>query len=224
MNASGESDPLALRKANTLSTLVADKIEQSILTGDLGAGERINEVTLARELGVSRGPIREAARLLSNQGLVEFVANKGAFVRQVSRADMLEIYDLRAVLTGHACELAATNSDCDVMALRTLLDNMDAASRDDDADAYYALNLTFHDRLVESSGSKRLSTMTASLVKEAHLFRKLSLSSLQDMRTSNAEHVEIVEAIAARDPERARALGERHVRAGKARFEAAAET
>ena len=96
-----QDDLLALRRDNTLSSLLADRLESFIMSGRLPAGERINEAVLARELGVSRGPIREAARLLASQGLVEFVANKGAFVRQIDREELLDIYQMRA-LTGYA--------------------------------------------------------------------------------------------------------------------------
>jgi len=215
-------DLLELRRTNTLSSLIAEKIEGFILTGSLGAGERINEVSLARELGVSRGPIREAARLLSSKGLVEIIANKGAYVRSISREDMLEIYDLRAVLTGHACQLAAQSDAKDSNVLESLHQKMNAAADAEDAALYYKLNLKFHDELIAMAGSPKLTAMLDALIKEAHLFRQLSLVRHPDMAQSNREHGEIMHAIANGDGEAARTLGEAHVRAGKQRFEAAA--
>ena len=221
MSATAGADPLAMRQANTLSTLVAERMEGSILAGDLPVGERINEATLARELGVSRGPIREAMRLLAARGLIEFVANKGAFVRKVADEEMAEIYDLRAVLTGHACRRAAASPDRDPDALARLHGEMQAAADSGDAEAYYRFNLAFHDALVEMAGSPRLAEMLGGLIRVAHLNRQVSLARHPDMARSNVEHGRIVEAIRAGDEAAARRHGEAHVRAGRARFDAA---
>lgn len=217
-----DQDLLSLRQSATLSSLVAERIEGIILTGKLAAGERINEAVLAREFGVSRGPIREAARLLASHGLVEFVANKGAFVRELSRTEMLEIYDLRALLTGHACQLAALNPDRDLNPLDVILGDMAHAADEDDAAAYYKLNLAFHEALVVQAHSPRLRSMLDSLIKEAHLFRQVSLRRHPDMIQSNIEHENILTAIRVGDGDAARQWGETHVRAGKQRFEDAA--
>ncbi|MBL8600006.1 MAG: FCD domain-containing protein [Devosia sp.] len=215
-----ETDLLALRRDTTLSTLVAGRLETFILSGQLQVGERINEVVLARELGVSRGPIREAARLLASQGLVEFVPNKGAYVREITRDELLEIYMLRSLLTGMACELA-TRRGGGAEALETLHIQMSEAVAANDSVGYYKLNLEFHARLVEMSGSPRLRTMIEGLVKEQHLFRRASLTRTNDMEESNREHRAILDAMARGDAEAARRLGEAHVRRGRERFEAA---
>lgn len=218
--AQAENDLLALRRDTTLSTLVAGRIESFILSGRLSAGTRINEAVLARELGVSRGPVREAARLLASQGLVEFVANKGAYVREVSREELAEIYMLRALLTGFACELAARRGGS-MERVEALYAQMQEAVAANDSAAYYRLNLEFHARLVEMSGSARLKTMLEGLVKEQHLFRQMSLTRGPDMAQSNREHRAILDVLARGDGEAARQLGEAHVRAGRDRFEAA---
>jgi DNA-binding GntR family transcriptional regulator len=217
-----DPDLLALRRDTTLSTLVAGRIEAFILSGQLSAGTRINEVALARELGVSRGPVREAARLLASQGLVEFVANKGAYVREVSAAELAEIYMLRSLLTGFACELAAQRGGS-MARVEALYAQMADAIAADDAAAYYRLNLEFHAQLVEMSGSARLQTMIEGLVKEQHLFRQVSLVRTPDMAQSNREHRAILDVLAAGDSAAARRLGEAHVRAGRERFEAASK-
>lgn len=218
---SDATDPIALRQSATLSTLIAERMEGSILSGGLPAGSRINEVTLAKEYGVSRGPVREAARLLASRGLVEFIVNKGAFVREVDADEMLEIYSLRALLTGHACERAAQAAPEEKQGLLTMLAEMDKAAAAADADAYYSLNLAFHDRLNALAQSPRLTEMLSSLIREMHLFRQVSLARYPDMTRSNIEHKRIVDAIIDGDSDAARCAGEGHVRAGMARFQSA---
>lgn len=211
-----------LRRSHTLSSLLVDQIEALILSGELDVGTQVNEVALAKQFGVSRGPIREALRFLANDGLVSFVANRGAFVREVDEPDMLEIYDLRAVLTGHACSLAAEKAQpASLEEAKTLLKAMDRATGAEDAETYYDLNLRFHALLMEMAGSGRLARSYGSLVKESHLFRRVSLKNLTDMSESNAHHEAIIAAIEARDAQTARTRGETHVIAGKHRFQAA---
>jgi DNA-binding GntR family transcriptional regulator len=213
-------DLLEIRRENTLSRLAADRLEKLIVAGRLLPGQRINEMVLAREFGISRGPVREGLRHLALRGLVEFVANKGAYVRAVDARAMLEIYDLRSVLTGHACKLAAERCTPDELeAFERSVNDMDACVKRGDVAEYYKLNLAFHDLLVGVAGGGRLATFTDTLANEANLFRRVSLGSPQEMAASNAEHRAIVEAIRRADGARARELGEAHVLAGKSRFE-----
>jgi DNA-binding GntR family transcriptional regulator len=213
-------DLLELRRETTLSGLAADRLEKLIVTRQLAPGQRINEVVLARELGISRGPLREGLRHLASRGLVEFIANKGAFVRDVDAREMLEIYDLRSVLTGHACRRAAElRSQAELEELERRVQEMDGCVKAGDAARYYELNLAFHDCLLDVAGGSRLAAFSDSLAKEAALFRRVSLANAQEMAQSNAEHAAIVAAIRRSDGVRARKLGEAHVLAGKSRFE-----
>lgn len=213
-------DLLEIRRENTLSRLAADRLEKLIVAGRLLPGQRINEMELAREFGISRGPVREGLRHLALRGLVEFVANKGAYVRAVDARAMLEIYDLRSVLTGHACKLAAERRTSDELeAFERSVNDMDACVKRGDVAEYYKLNLAFHDLLVAAAGGGRLAAFSDTLANEATLFRRASLGTPQEMAASNAEHAAIVAAIRRGDGARARELGEAHVLAGKRRFE-----
>ena len=215
-------DPIRLYQGSTLANLVAERLEQKIHAGALRPGERLNEVVLAGELGVSRGPIRESIRILERKGLVTVVANRGAFVRRIDHDDMADLYLLRGVITGLACQLAAERADAaGIAAIEALVADMAAAASAGDRDRYYALNLAFHERLVELSGSTRVRALNEQLVNQAHLFRRGSLLQAADMAQSNEEHRRIVAAIAAHDPPTARRLGEAHVGAGWRRFGAA---
>jgi DNA-binding GntR family transcriptional regulator len=210
---------LEIVRTRSLSSLVAQEIERMILSGAIAAGERLNEQALASRLGVSRGPVREAVRGLERTGLVVAVRNQGSYVRQVSAEEALEIYDLRAAITGLACaRLAETGAPEALAALRACVKRMEAAQRADDAPAYYAANVDFHAALLAHGGGARTRRLYEELGNELHLYRRRALVQPENMRQSNAEHAAILRAIAARDVAAARTAGEAHIAGGKRRF------
>lgn len=212
---------LEIVRTRSLSSLVAQEIERLILSGELPAGERLNEQQLAARLGVSRGPVREAVRGLERSGLVVAVRNQGSYVRKVSAEEALEIYDLRAAITGLACaRLAESATSEQLAALRALVKRMEAARRADDPRSYYAANLEFHASLLAYGGGPRARRLYEDLGNELHLYRRRALVQPENMRESNAEHGVILRAIAAGDAAAARAAGESHIAGGKRRFQA----
>ena len=210
---------LTLRRQRPLVLEVRDELERMILHGEIGAGERLNEAALAEQLGVSRGPVREAARSLEREGLVTAVANQGVFVRKLSVADAAELYDLRAMLAGHLCARVAARADREVIgALVDDLARMDRAIEAGDERGYFALNLAFHDRIAAAAGAERACRLYVALGKEVRLMRLRVLKGEPSLRQSNAEHAGIVAAIAAGDPEAARRAGSAHHANGKERL------
>lgn len=213
------AEAISQRRSQSLAVLVRDELERRILSGEIRVGERLNEVALAARLGVSRGPVREAVRLLERDGLVTSVVNQGGFVRQVSTEEASELYDLRAVIMGYACgALAGTISRGGVEELEALVRQMDLAAGDEAAELYYELNLRFHDRIMVLADRGRSAHLYRSLVKEAHLFRRRSLTAAPARRESNAEHRHIVEALARSEGAAAREAAERHHFNGKRRW------
>jgi len=198
---------------------VRDELERMILLGEIAGGERLNEARLAEQLGVSRGPVREAARSLEREGLVHAVANEGVYVRTLSVKDGLELYDLRAMIAGYLC---ATLAEAAPMAVREdlqrFLDLMDGAIATGDEPEYFDLNLAFHDHIAQASPAERARVLYCALGKEVRLLRLKVLSGLDSLRQSNIEHAGIVAAIVAGDVEGARAAGAAHHMAGKARL------
>ncbi len=210
---------LEIVRTHSLASAVAQELERMILAGSLPAGERINEQHLATRLGVSRGPVREAVRSLERAGLVVAVRNQGSYVRKVSAEEALEIYDLRAAITGIACaRLAATATQAQIEELRDLVSAMEAAWQADDAPRYYGLNLDFHAALLRHGAGPRARRVYEDLGNELHLFRRRALVEPENMRESNAEHAAILQAIAAGDAVAARDAGEAHIAGGKRRF------
>jgi DNA-binding GntR family transcriptional regulator len=204
------------RRAETLSSLVAEELERMIIRGELQAGDRINESALAQVFSISRGPIREACRSLEKSNLVRVVTNRGVFVREMSVAQAAEIYDVRAHIFGLAGRLAASRvSPRDITELVAMVAHMQEAN---DVDSYYPLNVAFHARLVELSGNSRVAELYYSLGKELHLFRRRGLVGGQAIVLSNKEHMRIVEALRDHNGDLAECTMADHILAGKARL------
>jgi DNA-binding GntR family transcriptional regulator len=213
--------PLDIVRTRSLASLVAQEIEQLILSGEIAPGERLNEQALAARLGVSRGPVREAVRGLERSGLIVAVVNQGSYVRQISVEEALDVFDVRVALTGHAAERAAERATPALLApMEDLLAGLTRAEQDEDPGAYYPLNLQFHAALFQVAGNARATRIYSDLGKELHLFRRRVLLQPENMRQSNAEHAAILQALRAGDRAAARAAGEAHIRGGRQRFAA----
>jgi DNA-binding GntR family transcriptional regulator len=210
---------IELRRTQSLTAIVSKELERMILTGEIKAGERLNEQVLATRLGVSRGPVREATRALERAGLVTVMVNQGVFVRQIGFEEAVEIYDVRAVVFGFACQrLAGRLSDTQAAELSELISGMNDAAERGDSKTYYELNLRFHDAIMTFAGHGRAKQVYESLINETHLFRQRSLGSRDSMQESNGEHVAMLKAMVEGDGARARKIGEEHALAGKRRW------
>ena len=104
---------LELLREHSLATIAQNELERRIISGEIAAGSKLNEVDVAGALGVSRGPVREAFRALSQAGLVRVEKNRGVFVRQVSLDEANEYYEVRAALEGLIGRLAARRISID---------------------------------------------------------------------------------------------------------------
>lgn len=141
----------------SLSDDVAQIIRKMILNGELQAGERINQAHLAENLSISRGPIREALKLLQNEGLIKHETNKGTFVATLSKEDAFEIYTLRALLEGEAAQLALPNlTDQEFAKLENLLDEFYEAMVEKNLEKQAQCDILFHSTIVHASRHNRL--------------------------------------------------------------------
>lgn len=217
------ADALALLRSQSLASLVQRELEHRILAGKLRPGDKLNEEDIARQLDVSRGPVREAFRALESAGLVRLEKNRGVFVREVSLTEADEIYEVRAGLDELIGRLlAARIRPAEVTELRELLRKMQQAARARDVEAYYPLNVSFHDRMAELAGNRTLLAVYRRLVNELHLYRKETLDRGADsFPISTREHAEIVDALARRDADRAAKLLYEHAIESRERLHAA---
>jgi phosphonate utilization transcriptional regulator len=214
---------LQLVQSNSLPALVQAEIEQLILRGELATGQRINESDLASRFGMSRGPIREALRALEGSRLVRAEKNRGVFVREVSVDEADEIYDVREALDQLVGQRVAERATPDQLReLEAVVAAMDGATDAHDIKSYHALNLKFHDMLVDFAGNARLTETYRLLTKGLLLFRLRGLQDGGGFAVSNTEHKAVLEAVAARDPARAGRLLRRHAVESRARMHKAA--
>jgi DNA-binding GntR family transcriptional regulator len=194
----------------TLRALACDQIRDWIVTGRFPPGTRLVEGALAQELGVSRIPVREALKQLDAEGFVDIVPRRGAVVAQLSMKDAEDFYEVRSALESFSARLAAERrKPADVEELQRIITAGRRAVRRRQWDELTRLNNAFHEAVAVASGNAHLvELMTSYGVRMAWIF-----SSSAQRRGAAAwdEHAAIADAIAEGDPERAEALGMRHI-------------
>lgn len=220
-SASAQSaNAIALLRTHSLATLAHRELERRILAGDLRSGTKLNEAEVAAQLGISRGPVREAFRALEESGLVTVAKNRGVFVRQLSIEEADEIYDVRASLDEMiGRRVARTVSPEQLAQLKTLILRMETAVAAADTAEYYAANIAFHDSLAQFAANAKLLEIYRKLVNELSLYRRKTIErGGAILPTSVREHRKIVDAIAARDAALAGRLMYEHAMASRARM------
>jgi phosphonate utilization transcriptional regulator len=209
---------IALLQTSSLANVVQQEVERAILVGEYAPGTKLIEAALAQKMGVSRGPIREAFRMLEEAGLVRTEKNRGVFVRDIPIDEAVEIFDLRAAMDELVGRRLATHiTPAQLKEVRGLVDQMEKLVKAEDAYNYHLLNLRFHDRLVEMTGNRKLTAIYRKLIKELSLFRRLNLADSWLLPVSAGEHRQIVKAIASGDPDAAGKALFQHVMDSKQR-------
>jgi DNA-binding GntR family transcriptional regulator len=188
---------------------VRDGIVRSILEGEVGPGDRLIEMHIAREYGTSQGPVREALRELEMLGFVRSVPHRGTYVRDPWQRGMLELYDVRAALEEFAARLATPRLRDDVSALQAEVDGMASAAARNDVQGVIEHSEGFHRLIVEASDNRLLQTMWSSLGITDHTEMTMVALDL-DMATVAESHQPIVDAIAAGDVELACRVSREH--------------
>lgn len=200
---------LTVLSRDSLGAQVARWLRDRIVTGELEPGERVNEVTLATQLEVSRGPIREALQQLASEGLVELRPKRGAYVRTFDRDQLVNLYAVRIVLEMLAARLAAARrTDTQLAALRS---SIAKASEGVAAEAHYPFELDLHRLIVDAAGNPELSRFLSLVNQQIRLGRARSGWEPQRAPSAVKEHVAIVDAVAAGDPDAAAAAMQAHL-------------
>lgn len=204
--------PITLDAYKPLRELVFESLREAIIQGRLHPGERLMEIQLAEELGVSRTPVREAIRKLELEGLVLMIPRKGAYVSQISMKDIADVFEIRRALEGLAARLAAERAtDEEVERLELALIQISEVAETDDLDGAVALDTDFHEELMRASHNPRLSQMVSNLREQIQRFRLTSLSHPGRVKLAVEEHRKVVDAIASHDAELAQNLAYEHI-------------
>jgi DNA-binding GntR family transcriptional regulator len=196
----------------TLREQVVDHLREEILSSRLAPGVELSEVALARSLGISRGPLREALGQLAAEGLVTIVPRRGAVVKRLTRKEFVDAYQVREALESLAIRLAVSRlTGAEKADLHRMSDEMERAAADGDTDGFFEINREFHARLVRASGNSKLEEVHSQLVAQMGRLMQKSVELRGGTRQSAAEHRAILEAVDAGDPVRAAALLEEHI-------------
>jgi DNA-binding GntR family transcriptional regulator len=200
---------------------VLERLRALILTGEYGPEERLIEEQLAERLGVSRTPVRQALTMLEAEGLVEITPNRGATVCSFSIEDVWDIYDLRAVLEGHAARRAAGRIERrELERLRELAREMEGLpgqfdDHEEEIRALVALNQGFHGTIVEASRNRRLERLINRTVEIPLMFKAFYWYTSHERTISNHYHRQILEALENGDADRAEIIMREHVYEGR---------
>ncbi len=210
-------------QARSLVDAVSEKLEAAIINGEFQPGSKLSEQALARLLGVSRGPLREAIRRLEGRKLLQRTPNIGVRVIAFSRKDLSEILQVQEALQGLACALAAANmADSEIADLKELLEQQKPERLAKEGKRYYqeSKDFDFHFRIVMGSRNERLIQM---LYEDIHYLLRVyryKFSANPEPRARALqlfqEHKEIVAAIARRDSIAAEHKMRQHIQSGAA--------
>lgn len=200
------ADHVALREQ------VLAELRRRIVDGEYREGERLTEIRLADDFGVSRNPVREALRVVEAEGFVEILPRRGAVVRTLDDTAVRDLFAVRRQLETLAAGSAAERATpAGIAALRTLVAEAATATAAKDFDRVAELNSEFHRTVIELSGNRWLVSMSAALYHHVHwVFRA---GAAQRAPHSSEEHVRLVDAIEARDPAAAVEAARLHVEA-----------
>jgi DNA-binding GntR family transcriptional regulator len=197
-----------------LRDVVCDEIRAQIISGVYEPGSRLIEDRLAEQLGVSRNPVREALRVLETEGFVEMVPRRGALVASLPAKEVNDLFEVRMTLEGLAARLAARNIDDGMLArLRKLVAAREQAVTRNDYRRIGQLNTQFHELIVAASGNRFLTNIMLPL--RGRMQWIFNRSSQAEWTHSMTDHAELVEALAARDEEKAAEVASRHVHAAQ---------
>ncbi len=195
---------------------VAERLRTSIFSHEFAPGSWIDEQAIAKEYGISRTPMREAIKILASEGLITMKMRRGAYVTEVSKSDLNQIFTVLALLEGQACrETALKATEGQLEALDSIHMKLERAAADRDLDQFFTINQTFHDKLQEISNNPWMKRVIDDLRKVLKLQRRDSLSKRGRMESSLLEHRKILSALLAREADLSEKLMKEHLLQGQ---------
>jgi DNA-binding GntR family transcriptional regulator len=210
--ARNEQEPLSSAAGVTLAEGLRAKLEAAIAAGRLEPGSRLDEQEIAQRFGVSRTPVREAFRLMAANHLVELRGRQGATVRAIKAQELVEMFQVMAELEGLCARLAARRlSEAGGKQISDIHQRLVVIGEGGDIDAFYDINQEFHEAIYEASRNVFLADQTRRLRNQVAAYRRRVTRMPNRIADTVREHAAIMQAILARDAERAHSAMRDHV-------------
>ena len=194
---------------------VADRLREQIFSKELEPGSWLDEQSLAAQFGISRTPMREAIKVLASEGLITIKMRRGAYVTEVARQDLEQIFSILSLLEGQAAKEAASKAtEAQLNLLDDLHHRLEKAAADRDLEQFFDINVKFHELIQEIAGNKWMNNVIADLRKVLKLHRRDSLTSTGRLQNSLVEHREILGSLLKRDEQAAELAMQKHLARG----------
>ena len=195
-----------------LRDIVFKTLREAIVTGELKPGERLMEIKLANEMGVSRTPVREAIRKLEQEGLVRLTARKGAEVAPINAKDLKEVLEIRKALEGLACQMACQHAtEEQIQDLSRINQDIEKAIDDGDIERIARLDALFHDRIGVYSSNTQLIMILSRLKEHIYRYRLEFIADTRNKRQIIEEHEKIIQDITNKNEKAVRRDIEHHI-------------
>lgn len=205
-------EPIELDAYKSLGQVVSDTLRQAIKDGVLKPGERIFELDLAAQLGVSRTPIRDAIKKLALEGFVVNIERRGTYVANISLKEISQVFEIRTALEELAAGLAAERiTPEEIETLELMLVEISKYMESKDMDKIIEADVHFHDVLYKASRNNRLSDIIHNLREQTLRFRSISMNQPGRLSKTWEEHREMVEAISDHNAAHARKIARTHM-------------
>jgi DNA-binding GntR family transcriptional regulator len=193
-----------------------DQIEKAILqalsSGDLHPGDQVNEAEIARQAGISRGPVREAIQHLVGEDLLVSYPHRGTFVAEWTDKDILEIYSMRALLEGYAARLAVRTMTAEQFdELSNIIDKMVQKAREGDHASVFEFDLLFHQCMSGYSNHSLLIKLLTNLRRRINFYIKLDEDTTPSLEQYAENHYVLLDCIKSKDPEMAETVFREHL-------------
>lgn len=203
---------LNLDEYKPLRDVVFESLREAILEGKLSPGQRLMEVQLAEQLGVSRTPVREAIRKLELEGLVVMLPRKGAYVADISLKDLVDVLEIRASLEGLSASLAAERiSEDDIKELEKIAQDFKEYALNGNVEQLLKMDVEFHECIFKAANNKKLHQLINSLWEQVYRFRVTYISDYDSSVNIIKEHELILDAIKNGDSELAKKYATEHI-------------
>ena len=205
-------EPIRLDAYRPLRDVVCEALRAAIQSGELPPGERLMEIPLAEELGVSRTPIREAIRKLEQEGFVVMIPRRGTYVADITLKDINQVFEIRSSLEELAASLASERITPDELEeLERHLVSINDYMESRDFDKIVAADIAFHEVLYSASRNDRLIEIIHNLREQTFRFRSVSMNQPGRLAKTWEEHRLLVEALADHNPQQARRIARIHM-------------